>query len=333
MSIKNIFRLLFGFFCAIFFIWLIFRRISIEQVGQAFIDIRWHWLIASLLVFCLGYIFRIQRWRTMLLRNNPVLIWSRCAGPLLGSFALNNILPFRAGDFVRVFAFNKVLGVTSSAIVATLFVERLLDLLMVLVFLLLALRLFGGQSSGLLGIGELGLFLLALAILICLLFPKIFFPLARFFSDMLTRISPGIGSKIRLSMDDSLSVLMHLSGNRMMVSLLLWSFLAWFSEGCVFWFAALGLPSIFTAIGAWLALPVGTLATLIPSTPGYVGTFDYFVIEAMKVAGNSLEGATAFALVVHIIIWAPPTIIGGLYLLLNSVLDKNLLKKKNEYLN
>jgi uncharacterized membrane protein YbhN (UPF0104 family) len=68
-----------------------------------------------------------------------------------------------------------------------------------------------------------------------------------------------------------------------------------------------------------LALPVGTLATLIPSTPGYVGTFDYFTVRAMSVLGNSISASTAYALLVHILLWLPPTLIGGLYLLLNPI--------------
>ena len=60
-----------------------------------------------------------------------------------------------------------------------------------------------------------------------------------------------------------------------MARLLLWSVLAWVTEGLVFWFAALALPSVDNHLAAWLAFPAGTLATAIPSAPGYMGTFDY----------------------------------------------------------
>ncbi|HSC81948.1 MAG TPA: lysylphosphatidylglycerol synthase domain-containing protein, partial [Chitinolyticbacter sp.] len=62
-------------------------------------------------------------------------------------------------------------------------------------------------------------------------------------------------------------------------------------------------------------LPVGTLATLIPSTPGYVGTFDYFTVRAMTALGNGQVVATAYALLVHALLWLPPTLAGGAYLL------------------
>lgn len=104
-----------------------------------------------------------------------------------------------------------------------------------------------------------------------------------------------------------------------MPKLVFWSLLVWSAEGCVFWFAALALPSIAAPFAAWLALPVATLATLIPSTPGYVGTFDYFTVHAMTQMSNTMGAATAYALLVHALLWLPPTLAGGLYLLLHPV--------------
>ena len=111
--------------------------------------------------------------------------------------------------------------------------------------------------------------------------------------------------------------LQHLAKGYTMFRLVLWSLAAWLAEGCVFWFAGLALSSIGAPLAGWLALPVGTLSTLIPSTPGYVGTFDYFTVRAMSALGNDTTPATAYALLVHILLWLPPTIIGGAYLLLH----------------
>jgi uncharacterized membrane protein YbhN (UPF0104 family) len=66
---------------------------------------------------------------------------------------------------------------------------------------------------------------------------------------------------------------------------------------------------------AWLALPVGTLATLIPSAPGYAGTFDFFTAQAMALLGNPIAAATAYALLVHALLWLPATLVGGVLLL------------------
>jgi uncharacterized protein (DUF983 family) len=50
-----------------------------------------------------------------------------------------------------------------------------------------------------------------------------------------------------------------------------------------------------------------------------VGTFDYFTARAMAALGNDLVASTAYALLVHVLLWLPPTLIGSIYMLLNPI--------------
>ena len=155
MTARKAVRLLLGIALAGFFGWLILRQIDAGQVRQAFAGADAGWIAAAAAAFVIGYASRIQRWRVMLRVDNPALRWKDCAGPLLGSFAATNVLPFRAGDVLRAFAFNGRLGTGSGTVVATLFVERLLDMLMVLVLLGTTLALFGMDTSRFAGVGGL----------------------------------------------------------------------------------------------------------------------------------------------------------------------------------
>lgn len=326
MTARQSLRLLLGVGLAVFFVWLIVRQIDIDQVRLAFSGANMGWIGAALGAFAVGYASRIERWRVMLAIDSPGLRWRQCAGPLLGSFAANNVLPFRAGDVLRSFAFNRRLGTTSGAVVATLFVERLLDLLMVLVLLGAALITFGIDTSRFAGVGSAVLVAGAAAILVVLLFPGFFAPLALAAGRLLARLAPGIGAKVLAGIEKSLQTLQHLSRGNTMLKLVAWSLAAWAAEGCLFWCAALALPSLAAPAAAWLALPVATLATLIPSTPGYVGTFDYFTVRAMAELGNGQAAAAAYALLAHVVLWLPPTLSGGIYLLLNPVGQREKLK-------
>jgi uncharacterized protein (TIRG00374 family) len=326
MTAKKILRLLLGVLLAAFFAWLILRQIDAGQIRQAFSGADPAWIAAAALAFGTGYAARIQRWAVMLRVDNPTLRWKHCAGPLLGSFAGNNVLPFRAGDVLRAFAFNSRLGTGSGTVVATLFAERLLDMLMVLVLLGTTLALFGMDTSRFAGVGSLALLAGGAAILAVLLFPQAFAPLALAVGRTVARVTPGIGARLVAGIGKSLDTLGHLSRGTTMVRLVGWSAVVWLAEGCVFWFAALALPTVTAPLAGWLALPVGTLATLIPSTPGYVGTFDYFTVKAMADLGNSVVAATAYALLVHALLWLPPTLGGGLYLLLHPVGQREKLK-------
>jgi uncharacterized membrane protein YbhN (UPF0104 family) len=89
----------------------------------------------------------------------------------------------------------------------------------------------------------------------------------------------------------------------------------WTCEGLVFAAVGAALHLGAPALAAWFSLATGTLATLIPSSPGYVGTFDFFAALGMTAYGVPRDAATAFAVVVHLVLWLPLTLAGLLYFL------------------
>ncbi|HEY1043031.1 MAG TPA: lysylphosphatidylglycerol synthase transmembrane domain-containing protein [Telluria sp.] len=315
MSARKLLHLVLGIALAAAFLWLVLRQISLGDIRAAFFSASTTLILVAVAAFCAGYACRIERWRRMLAHDNPALRWSDCAGPFMGCVATNNVLPFRAGDVLRAFGFNRRLGTTAAASLATVLVERLLDLLMVTAFLGLALAWFGMSSSRLLGVGGAFLVAGAAVILLVLLFPSLFKPVALAAVRLLSTLAPGAGARVRGQIDRLFGALEYMASGATMPALVVWSALAWMAEGAVFWLCALALPSIAQPLAAWLALPIGTLATVIPSTPGFVGTFDYFVMQAMAAQGNTAASATAYALLVHTVLWLPPTILGGAYLL------------------
>jgi len=320
MKMTQLARITLGLVLAVFFIYLIAKQVNLADLSGVLRHTDPEWIFAALVAFCCGYACRIARWRKMLLQDSPMLSFKNCAGPLLASFAINNVLPFRAGDVMRAFAFNRQLKITSGIILASLFVERLLDLLMVLLILGGALAIFDLNFKRFAGVGSVMLISLSLLIILVLLFPRLFTPLVRIVNRSLMKLSPGFGNKLAAEINKGLNTLLHLSKKGTMLILMLWSCAAWLAEGTVFWCVAMALrPAIQVAQAGWLALPVGTLATLIPGTPGYIGTFDYFTIKAMTTLGNTTAASTAYALLVHVVLWLPSTITGGLYLLANNI--------------
>ena len=329
MKIGPIIRISLGIACATFFVWLIASKIEVSELENAFRNTSLSWVVAALAAFCTGYACRIARWRKMLAQDNADLSWSQCAGPLLASFAVNNILPFRSGDIMRAFAFNRQLGTSSGIVLASLFVERLLDLLMVLLLLGTTLSVFSIDLEDFSGLGSILLISISLLILILLLFPNLFSPLISIVNLLIIRLAPRLGKKLAAEINKGMNTLTLLANTGTMVSLIAWSCVVWIAEGAVFWCAALALPGLENPLASWLALPVGTLATLIPSTPGYIGTFDFFTIKAMSALGNTMTTSTAYALLVHSLLWVPPTLTGGLYLFFFNIRQSHT-KKLNE---
>lgn len=319
MISKKLVKPALGLCLAVLFSYFFLQQMALGELLKLLPSVQLDWVLAALLLFLLGYCARIARWRLMLALDNSRVSWQECAGPLLASFALNNLLPLRLGDIARAFVFSRRLGVDSTSAIATLLVERLLDLLIILAILGISLEWFDIAATRLLGIGGLFLSALALSILLLLCFPRIFIALGRRALAVLARPLPSLSARLATEVGKAELMLAKMAGKKTMSSLLAWSCLIWLAEGGVYWLLAQGLPALTVPESSWLALPVGTLATLIPSTPGYVGTFDYFTMQAMLVLGNGAAAAGAYALLVHALLWLPVTMLGGAYLLLSPV--------------
>ena len=68
-----------------------------------------------------------------------------------------------------------------------------------------------------------------------------------------------------------------------------------------------------TPIGAFLTTAIGNLATLVPSGPGYVGTFEAGVLLALNgTLGVGRGLALSYAVLLHIILWLPVTVWGAI---------------------
>jgi len=317
-SMKHRLRILAGVSVAVLFLWLALRHVDGHELLNALKQVDAAWLLAGLSAFCTGYACRIKRWHIMLRHDSPHLRWRDCAGPLLGSFAVNNVVPLRAGDVLRAFAFRRELSSPPGVIIATLLVERLLDMLMLLVLLGVTLRYFRLDLGQVGQAGAMALWMAGSTMVLVLMFPGWAAKPVLTASQALARRWPARAGHLHAGLQRSLLTLQHVAKGQVMPILLSWSVAAWACEGILFWCIAHAIGTLPVPGGAWLALPVATLSTLIPSTPGYVGTFDFFAAHAMQQVGNPTTASMAYALLVHALLWLPPTVIGGLYLLRRS---------------
>lgn len=298
------------------FLWLLTSHMQWHELEPLFADANLLWIVAAFFAFWFGFACRIARWTTMVRHANARLRFLDCAGPFVAAFATNNVMPFRAGDFLRIFAFNRKLGTTSGAVLATLVIERMMDLFTLLVLFAVAL-LFFRLDAGIVGITGAVLLVLAAILLVSMLRPNLMAPLVERLARMVGRVAPRVGAHIANEASNAFTLLADLGRQGSVAKLMAWSAAGWIGEGLVFWCAAESLVGIRKPIAAWLAFPAGTLATLIPSTPGYIGTFDFFAAQAMHRLGNDLTAATGYTFLVHALIWLPPTLVGWLYLVLH----------------
>lgn len=312
------FHVALGVSLAALFLWLTLRHIEPRAMVDAARGLAWPWLLAAPVFLSLGYACRISRWQAMLRQHNPTVGRDRCAVALLSSVALNNLLPLRAGDVLRCVSFSGWLGVRAGPVVATVLVERLLDLLMLILALALALWLLAPQF-GTLGLPVGTVPTLASAALVSLgllLFPRVLGPLLGGVGWLADRLGLGAVGRVKDFLATLLAALEGFSRRGVMPGFMGWSVAVWAFEGASYWAIAQAFTTLLRPDAAWLAMPLGTLSTLLPSTPGHVGTFDYFAQAAMLALDNPLAAATAFVLLTHAMLWLTTTLVGTVCLLI-----------------
>lgn len=303
-----------GFLVAAVFFFLAFGRMQWRSIESVAASAAVGPLALALVALAAAYAVRVVRWWWMLRALEPGLAARSCVRPYLLSIAANNTMPLRAGDLLRAFGFRDALRSSPVRVIGTLLIERLLDL-----FVLLAIFFAGliGVAHGaiprtfltaglILGVGSLtGLLVLVFA-------PE---PLHRLIQAVL-RSGPLAGrrwtERVSGVVEQLFGTLSLVQSPKRVLELLGLSLLSWTLEGGVYAAVAWSLHAGGSPLAPWFSLSTGTLATLLPSSPGYVGTFDYFAMLGLTAYGASRTVAAAFALLVHIILWLPVTLAGGL---------------------
>jgi uncharacterized membrane protein YbhN (UPF0104 family) len=301
---------------ALVFITLAFRRVSFGAVISALATARTMPLLLALAAIAAGFAVRIVRWWWMLRALEPGLPVRACVRPFLVSIAVNNTVPLRVGDVVRAVGFRSTLRASAMAVAGTLLVERLLDVVVLLALLFGGLFALGhtavprpfvvaGTSVGILA----GAGLLSLVFLPSLVRRSVLWLIGHV--PLIPEAVRLRGLRLAEQLFDALLIVRPVS--RALV-LLVATVVAWGLEGSAYACVAWSLGANGSVFAPWFALATGTLATMIPSSPGYVGTFDYFAVLGLTAFGASHVVALTFALVVHLLLWLPVTIVGALFL-------------------
>ena len=293
----------------------IFRLVKVSEVMDALQHFQWHYLLLGVLSLAFGYAVRIIRWSVMLSATGKPVDFKNCAAPFLGAIALNNVLPLRLGDVVRALVFPGAMGVTKTAAATSLIVERLIDLVTLLACLAL----------GVLAIETLEIpeSLRKSAVILALL-GGIVLAIGFFFSDSFSKLFSRWGSedanakgsvKLRqilrtiAGLFESFDVM---SRPKILVLMLALSMLVWTGEAGLFYFALCGLGLDASPLMALLVMAIATLSTLAPSSPGYVGPFHLAAFTAVTLIGGTAAQAGSYAVIVHLALWVPTTVVGAL---------------------
>jgi hypothetical protein len=308
-------KLALGLAISALFLYALLAAVPLGRVLEALAAARGEWIAAALLAIASGYALKIVRWTMMLRSLGAAPRVGQAATAFLGAVAFNNVLPFRAGDVLRVVAFERLTGVPPSGQVGTLILERLLDLLVLMTILFASLTFWQADvlDETLLGGLRIAAAATAAAILLFIAAPRPLKRIVRWSEARLPRLR-GVGEAL-LRLSDAVHAL---SRPTFLLKATALSLVAWLFEGAAFYAVGRALGVAASPEAALLALGVGTLSTIIPSSPGYVGTFHYFTAKVIAGFGATSAAAAAYAILIHALLWLSTTASGFLLLALSG---------------
>ena len=123
-------QLTFGLVIALIALYYTLRNVSLSEVTTSFKEMDHIYIIPAFMIIALSYVFRAYRWQVLLgssLKVDVVGLYS----PMMVGF-MGNFLPARAAEILRPYLLSKKYDITFSAALASIIIERLFDLIMLL---------------------------------------------------------------------------------------------------------------------------------------------------------------------------------------------------------
>ena len=219
---------------------------------------------------------------------------------------------------MRVVGFCRQLTLPASSIMGSLVLERLLDLAAILILFFVALPpvMPDRFPSEILRIAGWLALTCVLLIAVIIVMPQPLARLAERIAAMAPRRTAERARCIARWVVDVFLSLARMRTRQQIIPLVLLSLGAWCLEGALFASVARSVHIEEPGIAPWFALSTGTVGTLLPSTPGYVGTFDYLTMIGFLAHGFPHSMSAACAVLIHVVLWVPQTLVGMAWLLI-----------------
>jgi len=264
---------------------LALRGLHWAEVGSALRHANYFLLLPAAIAMFFSLYFRAIRWGVLFHPRTDLRV-----GALMGTmnigYSVNNLLPLRVGELVRAYLIGEAEGVSAAHAVSTIVVERVLDVLTVVLMLVLLLPFIDMPAWAATPALVAGVVFLVLAVLLATLSLAREWALAA--ADWCARLLP---ARYQTRLHEAAEAVMEgfgvLSKPAVLASSVAWSFASWFCSVLVMFIVqqAFDLGVGFEA--APFVLATTSLAMLVPASPGYIGTFELVAIKGMKIGRAS----------------------------------------------
>jgi len=307
-----------GLIISVAFLYLALRGLRLKDVWETLHTANYWWLIPGVIVYFVAVGFRSWRWSYVLRPIQPVPARRLFPIVVIGYMG-NNVYPARAGEFIRAYILWKKAGINVGSTLTTAVLERMFDGLMMLLFVFIALP-FAPLPEALrrympiltaLMVGASGVFFM-LAIL-----PDL---TRRLYTWVIEHVVPiRFRPPVHNLADGVLYGLQVLRSARAVFVVFGVTLIIWLLETVKYWLVMHCFDFRVSFLALMLVNGVVNLATIIPSAPAYLGTFDKAGSEVMMRFGVSQTEGTSYILLLHAVLWLPVTALGFFFMWRESV--------------
>jgi glycosyltransferase 2 family protein len=298
-------------------LWFFFRNADMPRVWAEVRHARAPLLFGAVLVTGATYVLRALRWQYLLAPIGPTHFGNAFRATVIG-FAATFLLPARAGEVIRPYLLARQEGLPGTAAFATIILERLLDLVTVLLlfafFVLTADPASTSAAPAAMERVKVGGLIAAAggAVALAVAFAAAGHPerLGRWALSV-ERVLPARLARIVASFVETFTqgLAVMRQPRRLLVAFAL-SIPLWMSIAAGIWLTSLAFHITFPYVGSFLVMTILVVGVAMP-TPGAVGGFHAaYQIAVQSFFGVPDDRAIGAAIVLHGVSFVPVTLVG-----------------------
>ena len=290
------------------FLWLAFRTANLDRVWSVLTSAEVGPTALAACAMAGVYAGQAVRWRAI--ARTPTVSTARFGEMVVSGIAVNNVLPGRVGDLLRARWLQAAARIPAGRALATVFVDRSFDVFALVLFLAISLPVVAGAEW---------LRRIALASLALVVALGIVLFAARLYARRRPRARLGHRNLLRRLARDTIEGLAEPLGRLRAFVIAAISVATWLIWALAAWLVAQAVGIELSALEALFVAAVINLGVAIPSSPGFIGTYQWLGVSALGLFDVGTERALAFAILMHAVWYVPTTVVGGGLLLRRGV--------------
>jgi hypothetical protein len=285
---------------SVLLLWLAFRSADLGDVWSTLRDADPLDVALALCAMAAVYLVQAARWRAIARVRPPTYLGY--AELVVSGVACNNLLPGRLGDILRARWLALDSTLSSGRAFSSVVLDRGADLLTLVLILAVALPRVIDEGGWLVRV-SVGAVVLVALLLLGLVFARIYTrhrPRARRDRGLVRRI-----------VRDTLEGLAEPLGRTTYAEVAALSILAWLAWTLAAYLVARALGIELDLRDVLFVTAIVNLGVAVPSSPGFVGTYQWLAVESLAVVGVEREPALAFSILMQAVWYVPTTLVGG----------------------